>query len=100
MAGKAEFRNRDETDVAVLEELTDRSEDGMTVLELRAEVDASIDDIERSLTALKRDRLINIEEPDHPSDEIIIKPADHVTPANDDGTHGSLLQSIREWLPF
>lgn len=100
MSGKVQFRNRDETEVAVLEELIDHSEDGMTVLELRAEIDANIDDIEQSLTALKRDNLINIEEPNRADDEILIKPADRVIPAEDHDTQHSILDTIRDWLPL
>jgi hypothetical protein len=59
MKAGAEYRDRDETEVAVLEALLDRGEEGMTVLELRTRTDSDIDDIEAALGALKEDGLID-----------------------------------------
>jgi hypothetical protein len=59
MKARAEYRDREETEVAVLDALVDRNEEGMTVLEVRARVDADIDDIETALGALKDDGLIS-----------------------------------------
>ena len=39
MRAKPEFRDRDDTEVAVLDALADRRDEGMTVFELRSEVD-------------------------------------------------------------
>lgn len=58
MKARREFRDRSDTEVAVLDALVDRHGTGMTVLELRAHVDADIDDIEDALTTLKDDDLI------------------------------------------
>ncbi|MFB6160466.1 MAG: DUF6432 family protein [Haloferacaceae archaeon] len=77
MGAKPEFRDRDEPEVAVLDALVDRGEEGMTVLELRAAVDADIDAIEEALAALKRDDLIAVEE--H-GDRVVILPEDRVVP--------------------
>jgi len=59
MKARAEYRDRGETEVAVLDALVDRNEEGMTVLELRARVDADIDELETALGALKDDDLIS-----------------------------------------
>jgi hypothetical protein len=58
MKARGEFRDRGETQVAVLDALVDRGEEGMTVLELRTRVDAEIDDLEAALGELKADDLI------------------------------------------
>jgi hypothetical protein len=58
MKARGEFRDRGETQVAVLDALVDRGEEGMTVLELRTRVDAEIDDLEAALGELKDDDLI------------------------------------------
>jgi len=58
MKARAEFRDRPDTEVAVLDALVDRNEEGMTVLELRAHADIDIDDLEEALGNLKRDDLI------------------------------------------
>ena len=57
MRARQEFRNRETTEVAVLDALVDR-QDGMTVFELRSHVDVGIDDLEDALSALKADGLI------------------------------------------
>ncbi|MEF8883229.1 MAG: DUF6432 family protein, partial [Halapricum sp.] len=49
MQAKPEYRDRDDTEVAVLDALADRGEDGMTVFELRSHVDLDIDDLESAL---------------------------------------------------
>lgn len=61
MRAKPEYRNRDETEVAVLDALADRNGDGMTVFEIRAMVEKDIDSIEDALAELKADRLIQVE---------------------------------------
>jgi hypothetical protein len=77
MPARAAFRDREETEVAVLDALVGRADDGMTVLELRSHVDADIDQIESALTALKRDGLIRVER----SEETVwIYPDDRVVP--------------------
>ncbi len=62
MKVRREYRDRDRTEVAVLDALADRYEDGMTVFELRSEVGADIDDLETALSGLKDDDLISAEE--------------------------------------
>ena len=41
MQAKGEYRDREETQVAVLDALVDRTEEGMTVFELRADADVA-----------------------------------------------------------
>ena len=61
MAAKPEYRDRPDVEVALLDALVDRGDEGMTVLELRAAVDADIDAVEEGLSALKEDSLITVE---------------------------------------
>ncbi|WP_280587027.1 DUF6432 family protein [Halorubrum sp. Boch-26] len=61
MAAKPEYRDRPDVEVALLDALVDRGDEGMTVLELRAAVDADIDAVEEALSALKEDSLITVE---------------------------------------
>lgn len=62
MKAKREYRNREDTEVAVLDALVDRKEEGMSVFELRARVDVDIDHLETALGELKEDDLITAEE--------------------------------------
>jgi DNA-binding transcriptional ArsR family regulator len=65
MAAKPEYRDRPDVEVALLDALVDRGDEGMTVLELRAAVDADIDAVEEALSALKEDSLITVESDEH-----------------------------------
>lgn len=58
MRAKPAYRDRDETEVAVLDALADRTDEGMTVLAIRSAVDVDIDALEMALANLKRDDLI------------------------------------------
>lgn len=62
MKVRREYRRRDDTQVAVLEALADRFEDGMTVFELRSVVGADIDELETAIAGLKEAGLITAEE--------------------------------------
>ncbi|WP_049890232.1 DUF6432 family protein [Natronorubrum sulfidifaciens] len=99
MRAKREFRDRESTEVAVLDELVDRTEDGMTVFELRAAVEVDIDDLERALSTLKQDDLIVVES-DHT--ETVIKPDERVVPEipTDEDDEQSISEWLRERLPF
>lgn len=97
MPARAEFRDRDATEVAVLDALVGRADDGMTVLELRSHVDADIDRIESALTALKDDGLIRVEEGDgtvwlYPDDRVVPDPGE--SPGDDPG----LFEAVRQAL--
>ncbi|MFC4542617.1 DUF6432 family protein [Halosolutus amylolyticus] len=93
MKAKREYRNRAQTEVAVLDALVDRSEEGMGVFELRAAVEVDIDELEEALGTLKADDLIVVES--NP-DETVIKPDERVVP--DAPAEEEPEQSIGEWL--
>lgn len=98
MRPKREFRHRAETEVEVLDALVDRNEEGMTVLELRAHVDAPIDDLEAALSALKSDGLIRV---DAEGERTLIHPHERVLPEGEpDEPEPSLVDRVREWLPL
>lgn len=98
MKAKREYRTRGETEVAILDALVDRGEEGMSVLELRASVDANIDTIESGLASLKRDGLITVSDSDGST---VIRPDDRVMPdPNDPPPETSLFDQLRERLPF
>ena len=93
MKARREVRDRPDTEVAVLDALVDRQHAGMTVLEIRAHVDADIDDIEDALTNLKADGLI------HATDEggrTHITVDDSVIPDGDPEPDYTLIDRIRE----
>ncbi|MWV38540.1 DUF6432 family protein [Natrialba sp. INN-245] len=99
MRVKREYRDRAGTEVAVLDALVDRADDGMTVFELRAAVEAEIDDLEEALSTLKADGLIVV---DSDGSETVIKPDDRVVPdepldVDDEQTIGDW---IRDRFPF
>lgn len=95
MRARREFRDRQEVEVAVLDALVDRAEEGMTVFEVRAAVDTDIDHIEEALAALKRDDLISVEDGD---EQVVIKVADRVVPDPDTERHDEqgVLDAIRD----
>ncbi len=97
MQAKQEYRDREETEVAVLDALADRAEEGMTVFELRSEVDVDIDRLEAALADLKADDLIDVESNGNRTvilpDEDVVGPVDH---SEDSG----LFEKLRRRLPF
>ena len=98
MSAKREYSDREPTDVAILDALVHRVEDGMTVFELRAAVQADIDELESSLETLKADGLIVVE---CEGSKTVIRPHERVLP-NDDNPdpEQSLGEWIRERVPF
>ncbi|PSP36441.1 MarR family transcriptional regulator [Halobacteriales archaeon QH_10_70_21] len=97
MQAKGEYRDREDTQVAVLDALVERTEEGMTVFELRSDADVDIDELETALADLKQAGLITVENEDEP---MRIYPDDRVVPdpdADDDGGR-SLLERIRDRL--
>ena len=100
MQAKGQYRDRKDTQVAVLDALVERTEEGMTVFELRAEAEVDIDELETALAELKQAGLITVEndgdEPMH------IYPDDRVVPDPevDDGDDGdrSLFERVRDRL--
>ena len=97
MRAKPEYRNRDETEVVVLDALADRHQEGMTVFEIRSRADVTIDQIEDALAALKADDLIVVEKED---ERMLILPDEDVIGPETTGEEASLLQKIRGLLPF
>ncbi|MEF8807846.1 DUF6432 family protein [Natronomonas sp.] len=99
MQAKREYRDRDEAEVAVLDALVDRSEEGMTVFELRAgvDVDIDIDDLETALADLKEAGLIDVE---NEEEAMRIYPADRVVPepTSNDEDEPSVLERLRQKL--
>ena len=94
MKAKREFRDRADTEVAVLDALVDRR-DGMTVFELRSHVAVGIDDLEDALAALKADGLIEVDG----GERTLIKPDDRVVPEpGEQDTEASALGRLRERL--
>ncbi|GAA0520857.1 hypothetical protein SAMN04488066_12138 [Halorubrum aquaticum] len=97
MAAKSEYRDRPDVQVALLDALVDRGDEGMTVLELRAAVDADIDAVEDALSALKSDSLITVES----GERVRVYPHDRVVPDPDPGESeptGGLVETIRKRL--
>lgn len=97
MQAKPEYRDRDDTEVAVLDALADRPEEGMTVFELRSHVDVDIDSLEDALAELKADDLITV---DNGSQRTVIVPEDHVVGPVDDDDDPGLVDQIRRRFPF
>ncbi|QLH80162.1 DUF6432 family protein [Halosimplex pelagicum] len=96
MQAKPEYRDRDDAEVAILDALADRREEGMTVFELRSRVDVDIDTLETALADLKEDGLIEAHQEDH---RTVIYPEDGVVgPVDPDDD--SVIGQIREKLPF
>ena len=92
MQAKPEYRDRDETEVAVLDALADRPEEGMTVFELRSHVDVDIDRLEDALADLKADDLITA---DNGKQRTVIVPEDHVVGPVDEDDDPGLVEKIR-----
>jgi len=96
MRAKREYRNREDTQVAVLDALVERGGEGMTVLELRTRVDAEIDRIEDALGELKAEDLISVE---RDGGRVVIRPDERVIPQTpDDEAEPSLIERLRERL--
>lgn len=97
MRARREFRDRRDVEVDVLDALVDRSEEGMTVFELRAAVDADIDTIEEALSSLKSDGLINV---DSGEERVVILPDDRVVPnpGEEPEAEQSIVDAIRDRL--
>ena len=97
MQAKREYRDRDDTEVAVLDALVDRTEEGMTVFELRTDVEVDIDELETALADLKDAGLIAVENDDGP---MRIYPDDRVVPEFDaeETTETSLIDRLKRKL--
>ncbi len=99
MAAKPEYRDRPDVQVALLDALVDRGDEGMTVLELRAAVDADIDAIEDALAELKADALITVET--KANERVRVYPHDRVVPdpeADGESPPRGMVDAIRDRL--
>jgi DNA-binding transcriptional ArsR family regulator len=99
MAVSPEHRDRDEVEFEVLAALADRADEGMSVLELRAAVDADIDRLEPALGDLKDEGLIDVESQ---GNGVVLYPADGVVadPEELGEEDPSVLEIIRERFGF
>ena len=98
MQAKREYRDRDGTQVAVLDALVDRHEEGMTVFELRSHADVDIDRMEEALADLKSAGLIEVEKD---SGTTRIYPHQRVVPEPGEGPEErSWLERLLDRLPF
>jgi predicted transcriptional regulator len=97
MRAKPEFRDRDDTEVAVLDALADRQEEGMTVFELRSQVEVDIDTLESALADLKEDDLIEVTDD---GKRTVILPEDGVVGPHDPSTEDSVVDWLRDRFPF
>ena len=98
MRAKPEYRDRDETEVAVLDALADRREEGMTVFELRSHVDEDIDTLEEALGDLKEDELIEARKENNRT--VILPDEAAVGTAESDDEEPDIFDRIRDRLPF
>ena len=97
MKVRREFRHRrPDTEVAVLEALADRYEEGMTVFELRSEVGADIDELETALSNLKSAELIAADEVEQRT--VITVDESVVETESPDATNGDIVQRILDRL--
>ena len=97
MRAKPEYRDRDDTEVAVLDALADRRDEGMTVFELRSRTEANIDRIEDALASLKADDLIEVEDN---GERTVILPGEGVVGESLPDEDESILDQIRKRLPL
>lgn len=97
MRARPEFRNRDETQVAVLDALADRNGEGMTIFEIRAAVDDDIDAIETALGELKEDRLIEVTRDEG---ELLVTVEQHVIGPNGSEPGEDIFEELRRRFPF
>ncbi len=81
----------------MLDALVDRGREGMTVFEVRSRAQIDIDEVERALSALKQDRLIEIE---RRGSETVIRPAERVIPDPDADDEDDIVDRVRDRLPF
>jgi len=97
MRARPEYRDRDETEVAVLDALAERNGDGMTVLAIRTEVDADIDALEDALANLKADALIEVSSE---NGRTVITVEDYVIGPDEPGSGEDIFEELRRRFPL
>jgi hypothetical protein len=104
MRATRESRSRDNTARTVLAALADRPDEGMTVFELRAKVDADIDAIEDALADLKESGEIEVRNEGRRTvivpDERALDRLRNGREDEEDEESGGWLDEIRRRLPF
>lgn len=98
MQARREYRDRDGTQVTVLDALVDRHEEGMTVFELRSHADVDIDRMEEALAELKTAGLIEVEK--HGGTTRIYPHARVVPDPGEEPDDRSWLERLLERFPF
>ncbi len=81
----------------MLDALVDRGGEGMTVLEVRSRAAIDIDEVERALSALKEDGLIEVE---RERGQTVIRPVERVIPDPELEEEDDLVDRVRDRLPF
>ncbi|MDR5656639.1 DUF6432 family protein [Halodesulfurarchaeum sp. HSR-GB] len=94
---RQEHRDREETEVAVLQALADRHEEGMTVFELRSIVGADIDDLEAALSGLQSAGLVSI---DHDAERAVFVVAESAIEAERSEPEPGFFEWLRELIGF
>lgn len=97
MGAKRAYRNRTDSEVAILDALIERPDHGMTVFELRTRADVTIDELETALGELQEANLITVEKD---GDRTVIKPDESVVPDPDEEEAPSMIDRIRDRLPL
>lgn len=97
MQAKPEYRDRDETEVAVLDALADHNGDGMTVFAIRAEADVDIDTLEEALASLKEDGLIDVSTE---GEQTVISVRDHVVGPETETDDPDFFEELRRRFPL
>lgn len=97
MGATRAYRGRTDDETAVLDALIERPDQGMTVLELRTRADVTIDELEAALGTLSDDGLIDVEKN---GDRTVIKPDDSVVPDPENEEEPSIVDQVRDRLPF
>ena len=80
-----DHRDRDETEVAVLEALADRGAEGMTLFELRSVLGVDIDELETALSGLRDAGLVSVEQDDGRVRFVVVGAAVEEEPESDPG---------------
>ncbi|MFB6196940.1 MAG: DUF6432 family protein [Halobacteriaceae archaeon] len=95
MKAREQVRDRPDPEVAVLDAVVERGQDGITVLELRAHSDVPIDDLEEALSELKEDDLIHADEEDG---RTVIRPDERAVPDGEPHKEQTFIDKILAFL--
>lgn len=93
MQVKQQYLNRDDREVDVLEALAERTDEGMTVFEIRTRVNLDIDQLETVLANLNRDNLIETIDEENRTRVLVVEDVLEQTTQNE---NESFVDRIRE----